>query len=94
MTPSPAALAKLHRSLEDSVGPANVRDDAGMLVTYATDSTPVDHRDPVGVEGGRAPQQVGQRMAAGERHRRLEFHGAYHISGARSGSDEHTAVTG
>ena len=41
MTPSPAVLAKLHRSLEDSVGSANVRDDAGTLVTYATDSTPL-----------------------------------------------------
>ncbi|MFZ0379345.1 MAG: FAD-linked oxidase C-terminal domain-containing protein [Solirubrobacteraceae bacterium] len=46
MTPSPAVLARLHRSLEDSVGSSNVRDDAGTLVAYATDSTPLQRGQP------------------------------------------------
>jgi glycolate oxidase len=46
MTPSPAVLARLHRNLEDSVGSANVRDDAGTMVTYATDSTPLQRGRP------------------------------------------------
>jgi glycolate oxidase len=40
-TSSPDALAEVRRRLQDSLGSANVRYDAGALVTYATDSTPL-----------------------------------------------------
>jgi hypothetical protein len=46
MTPPSAALARLRRHLADAVGSDHVRDDAGTLVTYATDSTPLQRGRP------------------------------------------------
>lgn len=43
---SPAVLANLRGQLEDSLGPANVRSDAGTLVAYGTDSTPLQRGRP------------------------------------------------
>jgi glycolate oxidase len=46
MTPSSAGVARLRGDLADVVGSAHVRDDAGALVTYATDSTPLQRGQP------------------------------------------------
>ena len=67
MTPSPAVLARLHRSLEDSVGSSNVRDDAGTLVAYATDSTPLQRGRPDLVVFPGSTEEVAAVLRAGER---------------------------
>lgn len=46
MTASPEQLGKLVRRLEDAVGSDHVRGDAGTLLTYATDSTPLQRGRP------------------------------------------------
>jgi glycolate oxidase len=46
MTPSSAGVARLRGDLADVVGSAHVRDDPGALVTYATDSTPLQRGQP------------------------------------------------
>jgi glycolate dehydrogenase FAD-linked subunit len=45
-TSTPAVDEKLRRRLADAVGPSNVRDDAGALLTYSTDSTPLERGKP------------------------------------------------
>jgi glycolate oxidase len=46
MTSTPAVPVTLRRQLEDAIGEANVRGDAGTLVAYATDSTPLQRGRP------------------------------------------------
>jgi glycolate oxidase len=46
MTAILAATDKLRRRLDESVGSEHVRDDAGTLVAYATDSTPLQRGRP------------------------------------------------
>ena len=46
MTATLAAADKLRRRLDEAVGSANVRDDAGTLVAYSTDSTPLQRGRP------------------------------------------------
>jgi len=46
VSPTPALVQRLRDRLRQAVGAANVRDDAGALVTYATDSTPLARGQP------------------------------------------------
>ena len=46
MTTSIAGAGKLRRALGDVVGESNLRDDAGALLTYATDATPLERGRP------------------------------------------------
>jgi glycolate dehydrogenase FAD-linked subunit len=46
MITSIADGGRLRRALRDVVGEANLRDDAGTLVAYATDATPLERGRP------------------------------------------------
>ncbi|MGA2925578.1 MAG: FAD-linked oxidase C-terminal domain-containing protein [Solirubrobacteraceae bacterium] len=59
----PAAVRRLRRALEQAVGRAHVRDDPGTLVTYSTDSTPLQRGHPELVVFPQSTEQVAAVLA-------------------------------